>query len=135
MALIGSLGDFLFYVSSDDNAKSITFDALTQTTSSRIFTHTTIAGLPVVEFAGVDADRVSLSGKLNAQICPEVDEKILELRALQDGRPRALTRGSRVFGVYLVESVDVTEERWAGNGVLTAASYKLNLIATRPING
>lgn len=135
MALVGSLGDFLFYVSSDDNAKSITFDALTQTTSSRILTHTTIDGLPVVEFAGVDADRVSLSGKLNAQICPDVDEKILELRALQDGRPRALTRGSRVFGVYLVESVDVTEERWAGNGVLTAASYKLNLIATRPING
>lgn len=135
MALIGSLGDFLFYVSSDDNAKSITFDTLTQTTASRILTHTTIDGLPVVEFAGVDADRVSLSGKLNAQICPDVDEKILELRALQDGRPRALTRGSRVFGVYLVESVDVTEERWAGNGVLTAASYKLNLIATRPING
>lgn len=135
MALVGSLGDFLFYVSSDDNAKSITFDALTQATSSRILTHTTIDGLPVVEFAGVDADRVSLSGKLNAQICPDVDEKILELRALQDGRPRALTRGSRVFGVYLVESVDVTEERWAGNGVLTAASYKLNLIATRPING
>lgn len=135
MALVGSLGDFLFYVSSDDNAKSITFDALTQATSSRILTHTTIDGLPVVEFAGVDADRVSLSGKLNAQICPDVDEKILELRALQDGRPRALTRGSRVFGVYLVESVEVTEERWAGNGVLTAASYKLNLIATRPING
>lgn len=135
MALVGSLGDFLFYVSSDDNAKSITFDALTQTTASRILTHTTIDGLPVVEFAGVDADRVSLSGKLNAQICPDVDEKILELRALQDGRPRALTRGSRVFGVYLVESVDVTEERWAGNGVLTAASYKLTLIATRPING
>lgn len=135
MALIGSLGDFLFYVSSDDSAKSINFDALTQTTASRLLTHTTIDGLPVVEFAGVDADRVSLSGKLNAQICPDVDEKILELRALQDGRPRALTRGSRVFGVYLVESVEVTEERWAGNGVLTAASYKLNLIATRPING
>lgn len=135
MALVGALGDFLFCISSDDNAKSITFDALTQTTASRILTHTTVEGLPVVEFAGVDADRVALTGKLNERICPDLDEKILELRALQDGRPRALTRGSRVFGVYLVESVDVTEERWSGNGILVAASYRLNLIATRPNNG
>lgn len=135
MALVGALGDFLFYISSDDNARSITFDALTQTTASRILTHTTVEGLPVVEFAGVDADRVALTGKLNERICPDLDEKILELRALQDGRPRALTRGSRVFGVYLVESVDVTEERWSGNGILVAASYRLNLIATRPSNG
>lgn len=135
MALVGSLGSFLFYVSTDEGAKSITFDSLTQTTTSRLLTHTTVEGLPIVEFAGVDADRVSLSGKLNDRICPDVDEKILELRALQDGRPRALTRGSRVLGVYLVESVDVTEERWAGNGILVAATYKLNLLATRPING
>lgn len=135
MATVGSLGDFVFAVSSDPGAASVTFDSLTQTTASRLLTHTTIDGLPIVEFAGMDADRVSLSGRLSEQICKDLDEKILEIRAMQDGTPRALTRGSRVFGMYLIESVDVTEERWAGDGVLVEASYKINLIATRPTNG
>lgn len=128
---VGAFGEFVFSVSDKDGAQCVTFDALTQATSSRLATHATVEGLPVVEFLGVDADRITLSGRLNEQMCADVDDKILELRGLQDGTPRPLTRGSRVFGMYLVAAVDVTEERWRGDGILTQATYRLQLIATR----
>lgn len=138
--IVGSYGDFVFGVYSADAVPSgeqgVTFNSLTQATQSRLLTHTTVEGLPIVEFAGVDADRVTLTGTLNEQTCGDVDEKILQLRALQaQNQPRALTRGSRVFGMFLIENLSVTEERWAANGELTAASYSLQLISTRPTNG
>lgn len=139
--VVGSYGDFVFGVSGaevspSDNSRGVTFNSLTQVTQSRLLTHTTVEGLPVVEFAGVDADRVTLTGSINEQTCGDVDGCILALRNLQStNKPRALTRGERVFGTYLVENLSITEEQWAGDGVLVAATYSLNLIATRPTNG
>lgn len=139
--VVGSYGDFVFGVYGADTVpldgeQGVTFNSLTQTTASRLLTHTTVEGLPVVEFAGLDADRVTLTGTLNEQVCGDVDDRILWLRAMQrQNRPRALTRGSRVFGMYLIENLSITEERWAADGVLVAATYSLNLIATRPTNG
>lgn len=139
--VVGSYGDFVFGVYGADTVpldgeQGVTFNSLTQSTQSRLLTHTTVEGLPVVEFAGLDADRVTLTGTLNEQVCGDVDDRILWLRAMQrQNRPRALTRGSRVFGMYLIENLSITEERWAADGVLVAATYSLNLIATRPTNG
>lgn len=135
--VVGSYGDFVFGVSSAvTGEQGVTFNSLTQSTQSRLLTHTTVEGLPIVEFAGVDADRVTLTGALNEQTCGGVDEKVLQLRALQaQNAPRALTRGSRVFGMYLIESLSITEEQWAADGVLIAATYSLQLISTRPVNG
>lgn len=139
--VVGSYGDFVFGVYGSDTVpldgeQGVTFNSLTQATQSRLLTHTTVEGLPVVEFAGLDADRVTLTGTLNEQVCGDVDDRILWLRAMQrQNRPRALTRGSRVFGMYLIENLSITEERWAADGVLVAATYSLNLIATRPTNG
>lgn len=139
--IVGSYGAFVFgvhgaEVSQSDNSRGVTFNSLTQATQSRLFTHTTVEGLPVVEFAGVDADRVTLTGSLNEHTCSDVDSCILSLRNLQStNKPRALTRGERVFGMYLIENLSITEERWAADGVLVAATYSLNLIATRPTNG
>lgn len=136
--VVGSYGDFVFGVSSAavGGEQGVTFNSLTQSTQSRLLTHTTVEGLPIVEFAGVDADRVTLTGTLNEQTCGDVDEKVLQLRALQaQNAPRALTRGSRVFGMYLIENLSITEEQWAADGVLITATYSLQLISTRPANG
>lgn len=136
--VVGSYGDFVFGVSSAaiGGEQGVTFNSLTQATQSRLLTHTTVEGLPIVEFAGVDADRVTLTGTLNEQTCGDVDEKVLQLRVLQvKNAPRALTRGSRVLGMYLVENLSVTEEQWAADGALIAATYSLQLISTRPANG
>lgn len=132
--MVGSFGDFVFSVSSAETSQGVTFNALTASTASRLLTHTTIDGLPVVEFAGVDAERVQLTGVLNEQICADIDDKILEMKALQDGVPRALTRGDRVFGMFVVESLSFTEERWSANGTPLAVSYSLNLISTRVLS-
>lgn len=128
--VIGSFGEFVFECV--EGGQSMTFNALTQSTQARTAIHATVEQLPVVEFLGLDADRVTLTGVLNAATCADIDDKILELRGLlADNTPRALTRGARVFGMYLIESLSITEEAWAGNGVLQHASYTMNLIATR----
>lgn len=132
--MVGAFGDFVFSVSSVEASQGITFNSLSESINSRLLTHATVDGLPIVEFAGVDSERVRITGTLNEQICHDVDDKILELKALQDGEPRALSRGSRVYGMFLVESLSITEERWAGDGVPVAASYTLNLISTRVLS-
>lgn len=130
--VLGSLGEFVFSVV--EGGQSMTFNALTQSTQSRLMTHVTLEQLPVVEFAGVDADRVTLTGVLNERTCADIDDKILELRSMQaDNVPRVLTRGSRVFGQYLIESLSVTEEAWTPSGVLLHATYSMSLIATRSL--
>lgn len=137
--VVGSFGEFVFGVSGAgapgegrSAERGVTFNALTQSTRSRLVTHATIEALPIVEFAGLDADRVTLTGVLNERTCGDVDSAVLALRAMQaQNVPRALTRGSRVFGLYLVDSLSVTEERWAADGQLLSASYSLSLIATR----
>lgn len=130
MAVVGSFGELVFECV--NGGQSMTFNSLTQSTRARISTHSTVEQLPVVEFAGVDADRVTLTGVLDASVCADVDDRILELRGmLTDNVPRVLTRGARVFGQYLIESLSITEESWAGNGVLQRASYSMALIATR----
>lgn len=132
--MVGAFGDFVFSVSSVESSQGITFNSLSESISSRLLTHATVDGLPIVEFAGVDSERVRITGALNEHICADVDDKILELKSLQDGEPRALSRGSRVYGMFLVESLSITEERWAGDGVPVAASYTLNLISTRVLS-
>ena len=130
--VVGSLGEFVFECV--DGGQSVTFNSLTQATSARTAVHTTVEQLPVVEFLGLDADRVTLTGVLDASTCADIDDKILEIRGLlADNVPRVLTRGARVFGQYIIESFSVTEEAWAGNGVLQRATYNLQLISTRSV--
>lgn len=141
--VVGAFGDFVFgvsggtgQVSQSSGLNGVTFNALTQSTQSRLYTHTTLEGLPIVEFAGLDADRVTLTGTLNESTCGDVDDRIEALRSMQaENLPRMLTRGDRVLGTFLIESLSITEERWAGNGILVSATYSLTLIATRPTNG
>lgn len=132
--MVGAFGEFVFAVSSS-GGQGCTFNALTASQSARVLSHVTVAALPVVEFAGLESERVQLTGVLNEQICADVDDKILELKSLMDGEPRILSRGSRVFGPFLASSLSVTEERWGAGGELLAANYSLTLISTRVLDG
>lgn len=125
---IGSFGDFTF--SMHERGGACNFDALQVSRASRLVTHTTVEGLPVAEFLGLDAETVHISGKLHAQISGDLDDLLLQLRELQDGRPRVLTRGSRVYGQFVVRSLSYSEDEWAGSELATC-TYTLDLVSTR----
>lgn len=126
--VVGAFGDFVFSV--HDRGGSTTFNALSCTRNSRLVTHTTVEGLPVVEFLGLDAETVKLSGVLSSEISGNVDVALDDLRALQDGIARPLTRGPRYYGLFYVRSFTFSEDRWAG-GSLAVATWTMDLIATR----
>lgn len=128
---IGAFGDFVFWSADGASADgACTFNALSNSRASRLATHATIEGLPVVEFLGLDAETIKLTGQLCAEISGNIDRIIDKLRALQDGKARMLTRGSRVYGKFLVRSIMVSEDVWAGD-TLAVASYQMDLIGTR----
>lgn len=126
--VIGSFGDFTFSV--HERGGAVTFNALSETTASRLATHATIEGLPIVEFLGVDAESIKISGVLSAEISGDLDDIVLQLKALQDGQPRVLTRGDRVYGQFVVKSLSISEDAWRGSA-LASITYTLDLIATR----
>lgn len=125
---IGSFGEFVF--SSHERGGACTFNALSASRQSRLVSHTTIEGLPVVEFLGLDSESVRLSGVLHAEVSGDLDETILQLKELQDGKPRVLTRGERVYGQFLVKSFQYSEDGWRGD-TLAVASYTLELVSVR----
>lgn len=127
---IGSFGDFTF--STHERGGACNFNALQASQASRLVTHTTIDGLPVVEFLGLDAESVKLTGVLHRGISGDLDAIVLKLKALQDGTPRVLTRGTRVYGPYLVKSIVISEDEWQGSE-LAVVSYSLDLISTRSV--
>lgn len=125
---IGSFGEFTF--ASHERGGACNFNSLNVSRSSRMVTHATIEGLPVVEFLGLDAESIKISGTLLREISGDLDDIIMQLKALQDGQPRVLTRGTRVYGKFVVKSLSYSEDEWQGSE-LAAASYSLDLIATR----
>ena len=125
---IGSFGEFTF--AAHERGGACNFDALQVSRASRVVTHTTIEGLPIVEFLGLDAETVRLSGNLRREISGDLDDILLQLKDLQDGQPRVLTRGSRVYGQFVVRSLSYSEDSWTGSE-LAACSYTLELVATR----
>jgi len=125
---IGSFGEFTF--AAHDRGGACTFGALNVSRASRMAVHTTVEGLPIVEFLGLDAESIKLSGTLHREISGDLDDIILQLKGLQDGEPRVLTRGTRVYGQFLVRSFQYSEDDWQGSE-LASVSYTLDLIATR----
>ena len=127
---IGSFGEFTF--AAHERGGACSFNSLQVSRASRVVTHTTIEGLPIVEFLGLDAESIKISGVLHREISGDLDDIIMQLKELQDGQPRVLTRGTRVYGQFVVKSFSYSEDAWQGSE-LAAASYSLDLVSTRAV--
>ncbi len=125
---VGAFGDFVF--AAHDRGGAVNFDALTRNRTARLVTHATIEGAPIVEMLGLDSEVVQLSGVLSAEMTGDVDAALDSLRALQDGRPHPLTRGSRYYGQFVVRSFRYSEDAWSGSE-LAVASWSMELVSTR----
>lgn len=127
--VIGSLGDYVF-----EAEKGKTFNSLRFSRNSRLSSHATIEARPLVEVLGVDSAQVTLSGVFSREFTGDLDDAMLELMSLQDGEARALTRGSRCYGMFVVQNVQFSEDAWNGD-VLESVSWTIQLIETRVENG
>lgn len=125
---LGAFGDFVF--SCHDRGGAVNFSALSRARNARMSTHATIDGAPIVEVYGLDAETVRLSGVISSEISGDVDEALDKLRALQDGKPRPLTRGARYYGLFVVHSFSYSEDAWSGSS-LAVASWQMDLVSTR----
>lgn len=130
MPVVGSLGEYVF--TSGITEAGTTFNALNVSRASRLASHSTVAGLPVVEVLGVDSMRVTLSGVISAQFTRDADEAVARLMSLQDGKARALTRGLHCFGLFVVSALKFSEDAWSGQTPTPASiSWTMDLIQTR----
>lgn len=127
---VGSFGDLIFGAP-DSRLGIIPFETFSYNRASRLFSHSTIEGLPRVECAGVESARVTLTGRLTKELYDNLEDVISKLQYLQDGEAHALVRGTRCYGEYVVESLSLSEDAWFGNGELAAISWTLNLIQQR----
>lgn len=123
-----AFGDFVFAM--HERGDAVNFNALSRSRNTRMSTHATISGVPIVEAIGLDAETVRLSGVLASGVTGDVDAALDRLRALQDGKPHPLTRGSRYYGLFVVRSFTYSEDQWSGDA-LAVATWTLELIATR----
>ncbi len=126
--VVGSLGEFIFR--SDESGSAVTFSTIRVTRASKVVSHSTIEGDPVVDYAGNDSDKITLTGVLDASFNADLDAAINSLRALQDGVPRAFTRGTHCYGTFIVQSFDYSEDAWCG-AALQRATWTMLLISTR----
>lgn len=122
--IVGSFGEFVF------QSGGVTFDTHNQARNARLASHATIEGAPVVEFLGLDSSVVTLTGTLTSQFNGDLDEVVRSLYALQDGKPRALTRGRRCYGLFLVQNLTISEDAWTGDE-LASATWSMQLISCR----
>ena len=124
----GAFGDFVFAAHARGGA--VNFSSLSRNRNARMVTHATISGAPVVEVLGIDAETIRLTGTLAADVTGDVDAALDSLRALQDGKPRPLTRGSRYYGLFVVRNFTYSEDRWSGSE-LAVATWSMELVSTR----
>lgn len=129
MAVIGSLGQLVFKVSSK---KMLTFNDLTRTNSARWEKHDVIGGKPVHEFVGFESSKVSLSIRFDispifAGVPPQKGLDRLK-RMLENKMYKTLVVGGEYLGRYVIESIDEERLRHGPNGVCISAIAKINLV-------
>lgn len=127
--VVGSFGEFIF--SADESGTAVTFSTIRESRASRLASHATIeGGEPVVDSAGVDSSRLVITGVLDASFNSDLDAALNSLRALQDGVARAFTRGTHCFGMFIVRSLEISEDAYCG-AILQHATWTMTLISTR----
>lgn len=126
--IVGSFGEFVFKAAEESGA--VTMQTIDFSRSERLQSHATVQGLPVVDFLGVDSSDVTLQGVIHSEFSGALDDCMNSLLALQDGKPRALTRGTYCYGIFHIKSLTFNVSAWCGTEP-AALSWKMQLVSTR----
>jgi hypothetical protein len=129
MATIGTLGDIVFSVSSE---QVNTFDAMKWDSSARYATHDRHLKDALLEFVGLDADKISFSMYfslfLGVDPCAEI---IKLLEAEREGRVMRLIISGLPYGTrkWVITDTSRELERWDNKGNLLIARINVSLMA------
>ncbi|MGG4444560.1 phage tail protein [Brevibacillus fortis] len=127
MAVIGSLGEVIFEVSSQ---RVRTFDDMTRNGSSRWVTHDIHRNKPIPEFVGPGLEEISLSIQLKASLGVDPEAELKTLRTKRDtGQRDLLVIGNKPVSTsqWVTESVSEQHKNYDGRGRLVSVNVELRL--------
>ena len=129
MAVIGSLGDIIFSVSSN---KVNTFDAMKWESSAQYAEHNRHLKDVLLEFTGTDADKISFSMYFSVFLGVNPIAEITKLlNAERTGRVMRLVIGNKAYGKHrwVIASASKALERFDSKGNMLIARVNVSLIA------
>lgn len=128
--IVATFGDFHFENGEKDGA--VTIQTLTFSRASRLQSHATVEGEPVVDFLGTESPTLTIKGILHSAFCGDVNRRMNDLLALQKGKPRAFVQGAHSYGLFVVRDITFDVATWTGNAP-AAISWTMNLVGARMV--
>ncbi len=128
MAVLGSLGDIVFQVSSDAVR---TFSNMKRSGSVKYASHQRHGTTPLIEFTGIEAEKISFDIVLSAflGIDPDMEiEKIIDYE--RSAKTLPLVIASKLIGSYrwTITSHDVKPKHYGKNGKVLSATVSVQLL-------
>lgn len=127
MAMIGCLGDIAFTVSS---SVVRTLDNFQWSGSARYAAHQRHLGRGLLEFTGVDPDKISFDMTLSTQLGASPAREISKIAKYEiKGRTLPLTIGSKAYGTYrwVITGHSVKAKTFDRRGNLSVVVVSVNL--------
>ncbi|EOS54214.1 hypothetical protein C814_03450 [Anaerotruncus sp. G3(2012)] len=127
MAMIGCLGDIAFTVSS---SVVRTLDNFQWSGSARYAAHQRHLGRGLLEFTGVDPDKISFDMTLSTQLGASPAREISKIAKYEsEGRTLPLTIGSKAYGTYrwVITGHSVKAKTFDRRGNLSVVVVSVNL--------
>ncbi len=127
MAMIGCLGDIAFTVSS---SVVRTLDNFQWSGSARYAAHQRHLGRGLLEFTGVDPDKISFDMTLSVQLGASPSREISKIAKYESkGRTLPLTIGSKAYGTYrwVITGHSVKAKTFDRRGNLSVVVVSVNL--------
>ncbi len=127
MAMIGCLGDIAFTVSS---SVVRTLDNFQWSGSARYAAHQRHLGRGLLEFTGVDPDKISFDMTLSTQLGASPAREIAKIAKYESkGRTLPLTIGSKAYGTYrwVITGHSVKAKTFDRRGNLSVVAVSVNL--------
>lgn len=127
MAMIGCLGDIAFTVSS---SVVRTLDNFQWSGSARYAAHQRHLGRGLLEFTGVDPDKISFDMTLSVQLGASPARELAKIAKYESkGRTLPLTIGSKAYGTYrwVITGHSVKAKTFDRRGNLSVVAVSVNL--------
>lgn len=118
-----SYGTFVFSLS------TVAYDQLQRQMTWRHARTARVSARPATQFLGPDEDTVTLQGTISAELANDL-HGLDDLRDLaSQGLPQALVEGTgRVYGGYVIESINETRKELFGDGTPRLIEFQLQLL-------
>lgn len=128
--MIGTLGDIVFKVSSD---QVLTFQNLARNSGGRYHKHQVVAQKAKLEFLGAELETIKLPVRLDVGLGINPLNEITRVKEYVNAGARlALIIGGKFLGDWVIETFDESWDKIDNRGNLLVANVNLNLLESEP---